>query len=38
MNETVRPKLELLNESLIEKIVQEAFTVLEREGIFVEFY
>ncbi|MCJ7580859.1 MAG: trimethylamine methyltransferase family protein [Candidatus Aminicenantes bacterium] len=36
MNETVRPKLELLNDSLIEQIVQEAFILLEREGIFVE--
>ncbi len=36
MNQTVRPKLELLNESLIEKIIQEAFILLEREGIFVE--
>ncbi len=36
MNETVRPKLELLNKSLIEKIVHEAFILLEREGIFVE--
>lgn len=36
MNQTIRPKLELLNESLIEKIIQEAFILLEREGIFVE--
>ncbi|MFC2168361.1 trimethylamine methyltransferase family protein [Acidobacteriota bacterium] len=36
MNEPVRPKLELLNDSLIEKIVQEAYVLLEREGIFVE--
>ena len=36
MNQTVRPKLELLNEPLIEKIIQEAFILLEREGIFIE--
>ncbi len=36
MNQTVRPKLELLNESLIEKIIQEALILLEREGIFIE--
>lgn len=36
MNQTVRPKLELLNKPLIEKIIQEAFILLEREGIFVE--
>jgi len=36
MNQTVRPKLELLNESLIEKIIKEALIILEKEGIFVE--
>ncbi len=36
MNQAVRPKLELLNKALIEKIIQEALILLEREGIFVE--
>jgi len=36
MNHTVRPKMELLNAALIEKIIQEALILLEREGIFVE--
>ena len=36
MNQTVRPKLELLDEGLIKKIVDESLILLEREGIFVE--
>ncbi len=31
-----RPKLELLNKAFIEKIIDEAFTILENTGIFVE--
>ncbi|MGD2296015.1 MAG: trimethylamine methyltransferase family protein, partial [Candidatus Aminicenantes bacterium] len=36
MNFTVRPKLELLTTELIEKIIHEAFLILEKEGIFIE--
>ena len=32
----LRPKLRLLSEDLIKKIVDEALSVLEREGVFVE--
>jgi trimethylamine--corrinoid protein Co-methyltransferase len=33
---TVRPKLELLSKDLIQKIVDEALVILEKQGIFVE--
>jgi trimethylamine--corrinoid protein Co-methyltransferase len=36
MISAMRPKLELLNQEFIEKIVDEAFILLERQGIFVE--
>ncbi|MFC2164421.1 trimethylamine methyltransferase family protein [Acidobacteriota bacterium] len=36
MIETQRPKLELLSVALIKKIVEEAFVLLEREGVFIE--
>ena len=36
MNKTIRPKLELLSRELIEKILDEAYVLLETEGIFVE--
>ncbi|UCE40438.1 MAG: trimethylamine methyltransferase family protein [Candidatus Aminicenantes bacterium] len=36
MNETIRPKLELLSREFIEKIIEEAYQVLENTGIFVE--
>jgi len=34
--ETKRPKLELLNRALVEKIVDEGLTLLERQGVLVE--
>jgi len=36
MIETIRPKLELLNREFIEKIIEEAYLILENTGIFVE--
>jgi trimethylamine--corrinoid protein Co-methyltransferase len=36
MIETIRPKLELLNRKFIEKIIEEAYLILENTGIFVE--
>jgi trimethylamine--corrinoid protein Co-methyltransferase len=36
MIETKRPKLELLNKALVEKIVDEGLTLLEHQGIMVE--
>ncbi len=36
MIETRRPKLEFLSRELIEKIVDEALTLLERQGLFIE--
>jgi trimethylamine--corrinoid protein Co-methyltransferase len=36
MKETLRPKLELLSQELIEKIMDEALLLLEKEGIFIE--
>jgi trimethylamine--corrinoid protein Co-methyltransferase len=36
MIKTVRPKLELLSRRLIEKIVDEAYEILDKQGIFVE--
>jgi len=33
---TLRPKLELLSKQLIEKIIEEAFIILENQGVFVE--
>ena len=36
MIETIRPKLELLSVEFIEKIMEEAFIILENTGIFVE--
>ena len=36
MIETIRPKLELLSRDFMDKIVEEAFQILENTGIFVE--
>jgi trimethylamine--corrinoid protein Co-methyltransferase len=36
MIDTIRPKLELLNREFIEKIIEEAYLILENTGIFVE--
>ncbi len=36
MIDTIRPKLELLSREFIEKIIEEAFQILENVGIFVE--
>jgi trimethylamine--corrinoid protein Co-methyltransferase len=36
MTETIRPKLEFLKEELIRKILDEAFEILETQGVFVE--
>jgi trimethylamine--corrinoid protein Co-methyltransferase len=36
MIETIRPKLELLSREFIEKIIEEAYLILENTGIFVE--
>jgi trimethylamine--corrinoid protein Co-methyltransferase len=36
MVKTIRPKLELLSRRFIEKIVDEAYEILEKQGIFVE--
>ena len=36
MIRTTRPKVELLSRSFIEKIIGEAFLLLERHGVFVE--
>ena len=36
MTETIRPKLEFLREELIRKILDEAFEILEKQGVFVE--
>lgn len=36
MIETRRPKLELLSDDLIKKIIHEAFIILEKQGVFVE--
>ena len=36
MIKTIRPKLELLSRRLIEKIIDEAYEILEKTGIFVE--
>ena len=36
MIKTVRPKLELLSEELIQRIIEEAYSVLEKQGVFVE--
>ncbi len=36
MIKTIRPKLELLSRRLIEKIVDEAYEILDKQGIFVE--
>ncbi|MBU1339953.1 MAG: trimethylamine methyltransferase family protein [Acidobacteria bacterium] len=33
---TIRPKLELLSETLIKKIIEEALIILEQRGVFVE--
>jgi trimethylamine--corrinoid protein Co-methyltransferase len=33
---TIRPKVDLLNQAFIEKILDEAFVILERQGVFVE--
>lgn len=36
MIETIRPKLEFLSEKLIQKILGEAYDILEKQGVFVE--
>jgi len=36
MKKAIRPKMELLSQELIEKILEEATQLLEKEGIFVE--
>ncbi len=36
MIETIRPKLEFLSEKLIRKILDEAYEILEKQGVFVE--
>ncbi len=36
MIKTVRPKLELLSEELIKKIIDEALLILEKQGVFIE--
>lgn len=36
MIKTRRPKLELLSDELIEKIIQEAYVILENQGVFIE--
>ncbi len=36
MIKTIRPKLELLSKRFIEKIIDEAYIVLDKQGIFVE--
>jgi trimethylamine--corrinoid protein Co-methyltransferase len=36
MTETIRPKLEFLSDELIRKILDEAFEILEKHGVFVE--
>ncbi len=36
MIQTVRPKLELLSNELIEKIIDEAYSLLENQGVFIE--
>ncbi len=33
---TTRPKVELLDQAFIGKILEEAFSILERQGVFVE--
>lgn len=36
MIKTIRPKLEFLNEEFIQKIISEAYSILEKEGVFIE--
>jgi len=36
MIRAIRPKLELLSKEFIEKIIDEAYVILEREGVFIE--
>ena len=36
MIKTIRPKLEFLSKEFIQKIVEEAFEILEKQGVFVE--
>ncbi len=36
MTEAIRPKLEFLNKAFIQKILDEAFEILEKQGVFVE--
>lgn len=36
MTETIRPKLKFLSNELIQKILDEAFEILEKQGVFVE--
>ena len=36
MIKTIRPKLEFLSKELIQKIIAEAFDILEKQGVFVE--
>ncbi|HDZ26298.1 MAG TPA: hypothetical protein ENH65_07265, partial [Candidatus Aminicenantes bacterium] len=36
MIKTVRPKLEFLSKEFIQKIIEEAHEILEKQGVFVE--
>ncbi len=36
MIKTLRPKLELLGNELIQKIIDEAYSILENQGVFIE--
>jgi len=36
MIKTIRPKLELLSKDLIQKIIEEAYDILEKQGVFIE--
>ncbi len=36
MIKTHRPKLELLSNELIQKIIDEAYIILENQGVFIE--
>ncbi len=36
MIKTTRPKLELLNKEFIQKIIEEAYFILEKQGVFIE--
>jgi len=36
MIKTIRPKLEFLSKEFIQKIIEEAYEILEKQGVFVE--